>query len=122
MARIDEETSCIADEDACWPEYGKDVMATDSPDLVIAKRLLDLVKAEGFQFQRIVEGPDGALLGTRHTGEWTDTLYLDGFSQGCYAVRERKTSLVVPGNALVERRATGGALNVLNSVLTWGQP
>ncbi|MFN2496733.1 MAG: hypothetical protein ABR608_12620 [Pseudonocardiaceae bacterium] len=96
-------------------------MVTDSPDLVIAKRLLDHAKAQGFQFQRVAEGPDGALLGMRRTGEWTDTLYLDGFSQGCYAIRERTTSLVVPEGALVERRATGDALNVLNAVLTWGQ-
>ncbi len=96
------------------------VIATDSPDLVIAKRLLDHVKAQGFQFQRVAEGPDGALLGTRDTAEWTDTVYLDGFSRGCYAMRERKTSLAVPGSALVERRATGDALNVLNTVLTWG--
>lgn len=96
-------------------------MATDSPDLVIAKRLLDLVKAEGFQFQRVAEGPDGALLGIRQTDEGTDTLYLEGFSQGCYAMRERKASLVVPGHVPVECRATGSALNVLNSVLTWGQ-
>jgi hypothetical protein len=65
-------------------------MATDSPDLVIAKRLLDHVKDQGFQFQRIA-GPDGALVGTRDTDEWTDTVYLDGFSRGCYALRERRT-------------------------------
>lgn len=94
-------------------------MATDSPDLVIAKRLLDHVKDQGFQFQRIA-GPDGALVGTRDTDEWTDTVYLDGFSRGCYALRERRTSLVVPGSARVERRATGDALNVLNTLLTWG--
>lgn len=92
--------------------------ATDSPDLVIAKRLLDYVKAQGFQFQRVAEGPDGALLGIRDTVEWADTVYLDGFSRDCYAMRECKTSLVVPGSALVERRATD-ALNVLNTVLTW---
>ncbi len=96
-------------------------MATDGPDLVIAKRLLDHIKVQGFQFQRVAEGPDGALLGTRHTGEWIDTVYLDGFSRGCYALRERKTSLAVPGSALVQRRATGDALNVLNTVLTWEQ-
>lgn len=94
-------------------------MVTDSPDLVIAKRLLDHVKVQGFQFQRVA-GPDGALLGTRCTGEWTDTVYLDGFSRGCYATRLRKTSLAVPGSALVERRVAGDALNVLNNVLTWG--
>ncbi|MGH3778505.1 MAG: hypothetical protein ACRDRR_22650 [Pseudonocardiaceae bacterium] len=91
-------------------------MTTDSPDLAIAKRLLDHVKARGFQFQRVAEGPDGALLGTRRTDEWIDTVYLDGFSRGCCAVRERTTSLAVPNSALVERRATG---DVLNTVLTW---
>lgn len=94
-------------------------MAMDSPDLVIAKRLLDYAKARGFRFQRVAEGPDGALLGTRRTGDWTDTLYLNGFSRDCYALRERTTSLLVPGSALVEHRATGDALNVLNAVLTW---
>lgn len=77
-------------------------MTTDSPDVVIAKQLLDHVKAQGFQFQRVAEGPDGALLGIRRADEWTDTVYLDGFSRGCYAMRERATSLVVPGGALVE--------------------
>ncbi|MGH3796493.1 MAG: hypothetical protein ACRDRT_02910 [Pseudonocardiaceae bacterium] len=94
-------------------------MAAESPDLVIAKRLLDHAKARGFQFQRVADGPDGALLGTRHTGAWTDTLYLDGFSRDCYALRERTTSLLVPGHALAEHRASGDALNVLNTVLTW---
>ncbi|MGH3985307.1 MAG: hypothetical protein ACRDST_22125 [Pseudonocardiaceae bacterium] len=94
-------------------------MTTDSPDLVIAKRLLDHAKVSGFQFRRVA-GPDGALLGTRHTDVWTDTVYLDGFSRGCYATRERKVSLVAPGSALIEYRAIGDALNVLNAVLTWG--
>ena len=94
-------------------------MTADSPDLVIAKRLLDHAKLRGFQFRRVAEGPDGALLGTRRTGEWTDTIYLNGFSRDCYALRERATSLLVPSNALVERRATGDALNVLNAALTW---
>lgn len=94
-------------------------MATDSPDLVIAMRLLDHAKLRGFQFQRVATGPDGALLGTRRTGYWSDTVYLDGFSRGCYALRERTTSLVVPDSALVEHRVTGNALNVLNAVLTW---
>lgn len=94
-------------------------METESPDLVIAMRLLDHAKLRGFQFQRVAEGPDAALLGTRHTGTWTDTLYLDGFSRGCHALRKRTTSLIVSDIALVERRVTGDALNVLNAVLTW---
>jgi hypothetical protein len=32
----------------------------------------------------------------------------------------RTTALAVPGGALVECCATGGALNVLNTVLAWG--
>lgn len=91
----------------------------DSPDLVIAKRLLDHAKARGFQFRRLAEGPDGALLGLRHTEHWVDTVYLSGFSRDCYAIREHTTSLLVPDGTLVERRATGDALNVLNAVLTW---
>lgn len=91
----------------------------DSPRVATAKRLLDTARRQGFEFRRIAPGPDGALLGTRRAGEWVDTLYLGGFSRDCYAVRERTSSLVVPGAVLVERRATGDALNVLNAVLTW---
>ncbi|MGH3938117.1 MAG: hypothetical protein ACRDTG_05705 [Pseudonocardiaceae bacterium] len=94
-------------------------MTGDSPDLVIAMRLLDQAKLRGFEFRRVAGGPDGALLGTRHTGDWSDTIYLDGFSRDCYALRQRTTSLVVPGDVLVERRAIGDALNVLNAALTW---
>lgn len=100
-------------------EETNSVPMAESPDLVIAKLLLDHVKAQGFQFQRVAMGPDGALLGTLHTVEWTDTVYLDGFSRDCYALRLRNTSLVVPGGALVDLRAEGDALNVLNAVLTW---
>ncbi|MGH3931876.1 MAG: hypothetical protein ACRDTF_18095 [Pseudonocardiaceae bacterium] len=100
-------------------EDSRGVPAVESPDLVIAKRLLDHVKARGFRFQRVADGPDGALLGTRHTVEWTDTLYLNGFSRDCYALRLRTTSLAVPGGALVDLRVEGDALNVLNAVLTW---
>ena len=97
-------------------------MSADSPDLVIAKRLLDHAKLRGFQFQRTAPGPDGPLLGTRHTGDWQDTIHLAGFSQDCYALRTRTTSLLVPDSALVERRATGDALTVLDTVLTWDTP
>ena len=94
-------------------------MTTESQDVVLAKRLLDHAKLQGFRFQRVADGPDGALLGTRRIGEWTDTIYLDGFRQGCCALRKRTTCLVVPEDELVERRTTGDALNVLNTVLTW---
>ena len=96
-------------------------MAAESADIVIAKRLLDQAKLQGFQFQRVAEGPDGPLLGIRHTGDCTDTLYLGGFSRDCHALRERTTSLRVPDGALVERRVTGDALHVLNAVLIWGR-
>ncbi len=36
---------------------------TDSPDLVIAMRLLDHLKLRGFEFQRGAPGEDGPLLG-----------------------------------------------------------
>lgn len=94
-------------------------MTADSPDLVIAKRLLDHATLRGFEFQRIATGPDGALLGTRRTDDWTDIVHLNGFSQDCSALRKHNSSLVVPDSAIVERRATGDALNVLNAVLTW---
>lgn len=41
------------------------VTQADSPDLVIAKRLLDHLKVLGFQFQRTAQGEDGALVGYR---------------------------------------------------------
>jgi len=48
----------------------------------------------------VAEGPDGALLGIRRTGEWWDTVYLNGFSRDCCALRERISSLVVPAGVL----------------------
>ena len=94
-------------------------MSNDSPDLVSAKRLLDHLKLCGFRFQRTAPGPDGPLLGIRVSGPWTDTVHLAGFSRDCYACRRRNSSLIVPGDGLVERRAEGTALTVLNEVLTW---
>lgn len=91
----------------------------DSPDLVIARRLLDHAKRHGFQFRPVEGGPDGALLGIRDGDEWQDAVFIAGFSRDCYALRQRTTSLVVPGGALIELRAAGDALNVLNAVLTW---
>lgn len=81
--------------------------------------MLDNAKAQGFRFQRVAEGPDGPLLGTRETGDWTDTVFIEGFSRGCYAIRERTTSLLVPGGALVEHRVKGSAITVLHAVLAW---
>ncbi|MGH3796498.1 MAG: hypothetical protein ACRDSP_16600 [Pseudonocardiaceae bacterium] len=94
-------------------------MSADSPDLVIAKRLLDHLKRRGFQFQRVAPGEDGPLVGHRVSGNWEDTVHIQGFSRDCFACRKRTSSLIVPGNGLVEHRTHGSALNVLNEVLTW---
>jgi hypothetical protein len=75
--------------------------AQDSPDLVIAKRLLDHATRCGFQFQPIQGGPDGALLGTRDRAEFVDIVFIAGFSRDCYALRRRVTSLLVPGGGVV---------------------
>jgi hypothetical protein len=92
---------------------------TDSPDLMIAKRLLDHAKLCGFEFRRVTPGEDGPLVGHRVTGGWEDEIRIDGFSRDCFAERKRISSLIVPENVLVERRVEGGALDVLCEVLTW---
>jgi hypothetical protein len=51
----------------------------------------------------------------------TDT-GVTGFSHDCLAVRQRTSSLIVPGGALVQRQVEGSALDVLNEVLTWEPP
>jgi hypothetical protein len=94
---------------------------TESPDLVAGKRLLDIAKLRGFQFQRLAPGPDGPLWGVRETEDWRDTIYLAGFWDpgSCSATRHRKSSLVVPGDLLVTERMCGNALNVLNTVVNY---
>jgi hypothetical protein len=94
-------------------------MGMDSPDLVIAKQLLDQVKLRGFVFRRLAPGEDGPLMGHRVSGDRVDIIHIAGFSRDCLAVRQRTSSLIVPGNGLVERRVEGSALDVLNEVLTW---
>ena len=94
-------------------------MWVDSPDLVIAKRLLDYLKLQGFQFQRIAPGEDAPLVGNRVSDEWLDLIHIEGFSRDCFAWRKRRSSLIVPGEGLVEHRTQGHALTVLNDVLTW---
>lgn len=94
-------------------------MGVDSPDLVIAKQLLDQVKLRGFVFRRLAPGEDGPLMGHRISGDRVDIIHIAGFSRDCLAVRQRTSSLIVPGNGLVERRVEGSALDVLNEVLTW---
>lgn len=94
-------------------------MRTESPDLVIAKLLLDHLKLRGFQFQRASPGVDAPLVGNRVTDGWVDAIHIEGFSRGCFAWRKRTSSLIVPGEGLVEHRVHGDALTVLNEVLTW---
>lgn len=91
----------------------------DSPDVVIARRLLDHAKAHGFHFRRLAPGADGPLWGVRETGQWRDTVFIGGFSNSCSANRQRKSSLIVPAGLLVTDRIEGTALNVLNRVATW---
>lgn len=93
--------------------------AADSPDVVIAKRLLDYAKQGGFVFQRTASGQDAPLVGHRVSDGFVDLIHIEGFSRDCFAWRKRMSSLIVPGNALVEHRVEGSALNVLNQVLGW---
>ncbi|MGH3811635.1 MAG: hypothetical protein ACRDUV_04145 [Pseudonocardiaceae bacterium] len=97
-------------------------MGVDSRDVVIAKRLLDHAKLRGFAFQRATPGADGPLVGKRVSGDRVDIIHIAGFSCGCLALRQRTSSLIVPGGTLVERRVEGSALDVLNEVLTWEPP
>ena len=53
-------------------------MGADSPDVVIAKRLLDQLKQRGFQFERIAPGEDGPLIATRVTGDCVDMIQYRG--------------------------------------------
>jgi hypothetical protein len=46
-------------------------------------------------------------------------IHIEGFSSDCFAWRKRMSSLIVSEDALVQRRVEGGALDVLNEVLTW---
>ncbi len=97
-------------------------MGMDSPDVVIAKELLDHVKIRGFAFWRVAPGEDGPLIGKRAGGDWVDVIHIAGFSRDCLAVRQRTSSLILLGSGLVERRVQGSALDVLNEVLTWEPP
>ena len=93
--------------------------ATDSPDLVIAKQLLGHAKLSGFTFQRTAPGVDAPLVGYRVGDDWIDMIHIEGFSRDCFAWRKRISSLIVSEDALMQRRVEGGALDVLNEVLTW---
>lgn len=94
-------------------------MTVDSPDVLAAKRLLDLAKDRGFSFHRIAPGEDGPLFGRRETVDWQDEVYLGGFSESCSAVRRRRYSLVVPGGIPIAKRVNGSVLHVLRIVTDW---
>ena len=93
--------------------------ATDPPELAAAKRLLDLAKDRGFRFWRTTPGEDGPLWGERDTPEWSDTIYISGFSEGCNATRARKSLLIVPSGLLTTERVSGNAIEVLHTVCDW---
>lgn len=95
------------------------IAVADSPDVVTGKGLLDAVKRHGFVFARIAPGPDAPIEGIRENDQWRDTIHLSGFSNGCYAWRERQSSLILPGGSLVRIRTQGSAVDVLSEVLTW---
>jgi hypothetical protein len=86
---------------------------------VIAKRLLDELKLRGFEFRRAAPGVDGPLVGNRISGDSVDHIHIEGFSRDCFAWRQRTSSLIVPGGALVERRVEGSAFGVFNEMLAW---
>ena len=96
--------------------------ATDGPDVVIAKQLLDHAKRGGFTFLRVAPGVDGPLVGYRVSDGYVDMIHIEGFSRDCFAWRERASSLIVSQDALVQRTVEGSVLDVLNDVLTWEGP
>jgi hypothetical protein len=91
----------------------------DSPDVVIAKRLLDYAKLGGFTFQRAAPGADAPLVGYRVCDDCVDLIHIEGFSHGCFAWRKRTSRLIVSPHSLVQRHVEGSAVDVLNDVLTW---
>jgi hypothetical protein len=94
-------------------------MQTDNLDLIIAKRLLDYLKSQGFEFHRAAPGEDGPLVRHRIGDDCVDLIHLEGFSRDCFAWRKRTSSLIVPGGGWIQRQENGSTLNVLNEVLTW---
>jgi hypothetical protein len=97
------------------------VEIADSPDVVIAKQLLDHARLRGFTFQRTAPGVDGPLVGHRVSDDWIDLIHIEGFSDDCRAWREWTSSLRVSQDELGQRqhRVQGSAVDVLNEVLTW---
>lgn len=92
---------------------------TDSPDVTIAKRLLDDAKRGGFIFQRAAPGEDAPLVGYRLSDRWVDLIHIEGFSRDCFAWRKQMSSLIVSEDALVQCQVEGSAIDVLTQVLTW---
>jgi hypothetical protein len=94
---------------------------TDSPDVVIAKQLLDQARLRGFTFQRTAPGMDAPLVGHRASDDWIDFIRLEGFSDGCSAWREWTSSLTVSSDelGLRDHRVEGSAVDVLTEVLAW---
>ncbi|MGH3548821.1 MAG: hypothetical protein ACRDQU_12070 [Pseudonocardiaceae bacterium] len=91
----------------------------DSPEVVIAKRLLDSATRRGFTFQRAAPGADGPLVGHRVGDDWVDLIHIEGFSRDCFAWRKRTSSLIVSPGTLVQSRVHGSACHVLTEVLSW---
>ncbi|MGH3754683.1 MAG: hypothetical protein ACRDRP_18695 [Pseudonocardiaceae bacterium] len=76
-------------------------MGVDSPDVVIAKGLLDQARLRGFTFWRAAPGEDAPLIGQRVGSDWADILHIAGFSSDCLALRQRTSALILPGGGLV---------------------
>jgi hypothetical protein len=97
------------------------VGTADSPDVVIAKQLLDHARLRGVTFQRAAPGADAALVGHRISEDRIDLIHIEGFSGDCSAWREWTSSLIVSPDQLGQRqyRVQGSAVQVLNEVLTW---
>ncbi|MGH3821985.1 MAG: hypothetical protein ACRDRA_03970 [Pseudonocardiaceae bacterium] len=89
----------------------------DSPDVVIAKRLLDDAKRGGFIFQRVAPGEDAPLVGYRVGDGWAELIHIEGFSRNCFAWRKRTSSLIVSADALVQQQVEGSALEVPTGLL-----
>jgi hypothetical protein len=75
--------------------------SADSPDVVIAKRLLDCAKRDGFTFQRTAQGADAPLVAYRLCDGWVDLIHIEGFGRDCFAWRKRASPLIVSPHTLI---------------------
>jgi hypothetical protein len=94
------------------------LIAVDSPEVAAAKRLIDALREQGFSFSRIAPGEDAPVRGTRDDRNYSDEIYVAGFSHSCTAIRRSKSSLIIPGGLPVVARLEGDALTVLHVVAT----